>query len=106
MHVPRTNERRQLLIVDKEGVTPAQIESRRAELAKLKVHPRDTEAIAATLSRAGRCYENSIGEMREHIGRLISEFEQVLLGQDPRACEAARTDLSSLLDQIEGQSLL
>jgi molecular chaperone HscC len=106
VHVPRTNERRQLLIVDKEGVPPAQIESRRAELAKLKVHPRDTEAIAATLSRAGRCYENSIGEMREHIGQLISEFEQVLLGQDPRACEAARTDLSSLLDQIEGQSLL
>lgn len=106
MHVPQTNERRQLVILDKDGVTPEQIEARRIELAKLKVHPRDTEAISATLARAGRCYENAIGEMREYVGKLLLQFEQVLMGQDPRSCEAARLQLSEILDQVEGQALL
>jgi len=106
LHVPETGERRQLVIVDKEGVSADQIEQRRKELAKLKVHPRDTEAIAATLGRAGRCYENAIGEEREAIGRLIGQFESVLARQDPRACEAARVELSAILDRIEGQAFL
>ncbi len=106
VHVPETDERRQLVIVDKEGVTPEQIEARRAELARLKVHPRDTEAISAALARAGRCYENAIGEPREMIGRLIGDFEQVLARQEPRACEAARVELNRILDEIEGQAFL
>ncbi|MGE0667427.1 MAG: Hsp70 family protein [Sphingomonadales bacterium] len=106
VHVPQTNERRQLVIVDQDGVSAEQIAERRAALASLKVHPRDTEAISATMARAGRCYENAIGDIREHIGSLILQFEQVLQGQDPRACEAARVQLGEMLDQIEGQSLL
>jgi molecular chaperone HscC len=105
-HVPATGERRQLVIVDKEGTSPAEIDARRSELAKLKVHPRDSDAIRATMARAGRCYENSIGAEREAIGGLISRFESVLSQQDPRACEAARVELSSILDQIEGQAFL
>jgi len=106
VHVPTSGERRQLVIVDKEGMPPAELEKRRIELAKLKVHPRDTDAIAATLARAGRCYENAIGEPREQIGRLIGDFERVLEKQDPRACEAARVELSVILDRIEGQAFL
>lgn len=106
VHVPATGARRNLLIVDKETVGQEDLEARRAELAALKVHPRDTDAIRATLARAGRCYENSIGELRETISRLISEFEFTLERQDPRACEAAREELSRTLDRIEGEGLL
>jgi molecular chaperone HscC len=104
--VPDTGEKRQLVIVDKEGLAPEELETRRAALAKIKVHPRDTDAIRATLARAGRCYENALGEAREQIGRLVSSFEDVLERQDPRACEAARAELSAILDSIEGQSFL
>jgi len=106
VHVPETGAREQLLIVDRDGVTPEQVEQRRAELAKLKVHPRDTDAMLQAMARAGRCYENAIGPEREHIGRLISQFEDVLAGQDPRACEAARVELNAILDRFEGQSFL
>jgi molecular chaperone HscC len=106
VHVPATGEKRQLVIVDKEGISPQQIEQRRAELAKLKVHPRDTDAMRATLARAGRCYENAIGAEREYVGRLISQFEDVLQQQDPRICETARAELSTILDGIEGQAFL
>ncbi|HEV7689665.1 MAG TPA: molecular chaperone HscC [Hyphomonadaceae bacterium] len=106
VHVPVTGERRQLLIVDREGISPEDIERRRGELAKLKVHPRDSDANRATMARAGRCYENSIGTEREHIGNLISQFGNVLERQDPRACEAARKELSEILDRIEGQAFL
>jgi molecular chaperone HscC len=94
------------VIVDKEGMTPQELDARRAALAKLKVHPRDTEANRAALARAGRCYENTLGEERDAIGRLISDFEQVLAQQDPRACEAARAELSRILDRIEGREFL
>jgi molecular chaperone HscC len=106
LHVPETDERRQLVIVDKEGMTPQELDARRAALAKLKVHPRDTEANRAALARAGRCYENALGEERDAIGRLISDFEHVLAQQDPRACEAARAELSRILDRIEGREFL
>jgi molecular chaperone HscC len=106
VHVPATGQQRQLVVVDKEGLSPEKIEERRAELAKLKIHPRDTDGVRATLARAERCYENSIGEAREFIGGVMLDFERILARQDPRACEAARLELNSILDEFEGHSLL
>jgi len=104
--VPDTGARRQLVIVDRDGVTPEQLESRRKELEKLKVHPRDTDAVRATLARAGRCYENALGHERDEISRIIGNFEGVLTRQDPREVEAARTELEAILDRLEGRSFL
>jgi molecular chaperone HscC len=106
LHVPETKQSRQLVIVDREGVDPAEIEARRAELAKLKVHPRDSDAVRATVARAGRCYENAIGHMREEIGRAISEFQGIVEKQDPRAIEAAQAQVKAFLDSIEGEAFL
>jgi len=106
LHVPETNQRRQLVIVDREGFKPEEIEARRTELAKLKVHPRDSDAVRALLARAGRCYENSVGPQREEIGRVITEFELIVEKQDPRNIEAARADLNRYLDRIEGEAFL
>jgi molecular chaperone HscC len=106
LYVPETKQSRQLVIVDREGVDPGEIEARRAELAKLKVHPRDTDAVRATVARAGRCYENAIGPLREEIGRAISEFEGIVEKQDPRAIDAARTQMHRFLDSSEGEAFL
>jgi molecular chaperone HscC len=106
LFVAETGARQQLLIVDREGLSDVEVEARRKELAKLKVHPRDTDAIRATLARAGRCYENRIGEQRDYVGRLISQFEEVLERQDPRMCETARAEFSQVLDRLEGETFL
>lgn len=106
LHVEKTGLREQLLIMDRDAISPEELQKRRAELAKLKVHPAETDAVRVALARAGRCYENTIGEERSHVGRLISEFEGVLAKQNPRECEDARVALMAQLDQIEGSPFL
>ncbi len=103
LHVLKTGERRQLTIVDDDGLSPEELERRRSALAALKVHPRDADANRATLNRAERCFEDHTGDMRAYVGQLIAQFEAVLDRQDPKACEAARAELSASLDQLDGQ---
>lgn len=106
VQVPLTGESRQLVIVDDENGSDADLEARRAKLAQLKVHPRDEDANRAALARAGRCYEDFIGERREYVARLIGQFEGVLDRQDPRAAVQARGELIAALDQLEGDGFL
>jgi len=106
VHVPETDERRQLVIVDEEDRGGDDLEKRRAALAALKVHPRDLDANRAALARASRCYETFLGERRSHVGELITRFETALDGQDPRLAELARKDLTQALDALEGETWL
>ncbi len=106
VHVPATGDRRQQVIVGSDSMDSHEIEERRQALANLKVHPRETIENVAALARASRCYEQQLGERREHVGRLLSAFERVLEQQDPRAIERAREALHGELDQLEGERLL
>jgi len=106
VHVPLTDERRQLLIIDDDARSDDDLEARRAQLAQLKVHPRDTDANRAAMSRAGRCFEDFTGERRDYVAQLIGQFESVLDRQDPRASEQARAELAAALDRLEGDSYL
>ncbi|MGV3480625.1 MAG: Hsp70 family protein [Sphingobium sp.] len=105
--IPDTGVTRQLVICDEEDKRSAKdLAKRREALAALKIHPRDDAANAAALARAARCYEGFLGETRNYVGRLISQFESVLERQDPRQIEEARVELEKLLDQIEGERFL
>jgi len=107
VEVPETGESRQLVIVGADApVDEATLERRRAELASLKVHPRDTTENRAALARAARCYEQFLGDKRELIGRILVEFEGIVEQQNPRSIEHARTALHERLDQIEGERFL
>ena len=106
VHVPLTGERRQLVIVDEDGPTGVDLEKQRKALEALKVHPREGDANRALLARAGRCYENFLGDKRTIVGQLISQFETVLDAQDPRHIERARVELTQALDRLEGETFL
>jgi molecular chaperone HscC len=106
LHVPKTGEKRQLVIIDDDEITPAELDGRRAALALLKQHPREADANRAALARASRCFENQLGDVRHWVGRLIGAFEAALEGQDPRAIDTARADLLRELDKIEGETWL
>jgi molecular chaperone HscC len=103
VHVPRTGERRELVIVDKEGMSDAELSQRRAALALLKQHPREADQNRSILARAARCYEAQLGDRRRYVGQLILDFEAVLDRQEPRAVDHAREDLSRALDAIDGE---
>ena len=106
VHVPRTGERRELVIADEEAAKAVDFEKRRAELAALKHHPREDDANKAALARAQRCFENFLGDKRQYVGRATAEFETVLDGQDPREAERAREALIATLDALEGETWL
>ena len=82
-------------------VSEEEIARRRAELAALKVHPRDQEENRVLLERANRLYQQLLGEEREQVGRWLNQFTRTLEGQDPRAIAAARPAFASALDSFE-----
>jgi molecular chaperone HscC len=106
VHVPLTDERRQLVIVDEDGPSEEEIEKRRAILAALKQHPRDSDAHRAALARANRCYEDFLGDKRELVSSYIAQYELALETQDLRVAERARRELIEQLDALEGQTYL
>ena len=105
--VPKTGERRQVVIVDQRSThDEAEVARRREALASLKVHPRDQEINRAMIARGERCYEDSLGDRRAYVGQCLSQFLSVVEGQDPRAIEAAREQFAKVLDAIEGETFL
>jgi molecular chaperone HscC len=106
VQVPKTGEKRQLVIADEESAAAVDFDKRRAELAALKHHPREADANKAALARALRCYESFLGDQRQYVGQATAEFESVLDGQDPREVERAREQLIATLDALEGETWL
>lgn len=107
IHLPEKGTKWQMVISDPETqIDPGALEKRRIALAALKVHPRDEEANRSVLARAERCWQDSLGEKRNYVDELISQFKQALGTQEPRTVERARSDFTLALDQIEGASFL
>jgi molecular chaperone HscC len=107
VHIPQTGERRELVIVDDEAkIAPEEIQKRRAALASLKVHPRDDDVNRALIARAERCFEQSLAEKREFIGRCLNQFLAVIESQDARAIQKSREQFSKALDSLEGETFL
>jgi molecular chaperone HscC len=104
--VPETGEARQLVIVDDEAEDEARVAARRAELSKLKLHPREEAENAALLERAKRCYEGHLGDVRAWVGQLIGQLESALDSQDPRTVAKAREEVAKALDELEGERFL
>ena len=104
--VPKSGLRHELVIVDADTMTPAELEQRRAQLAELKHHPRDSDANRHALARAARCYEAFLGDQRMYVGQWLAEFEAALDRQDPRTIEHAREALLKQLDMLEGETWL
>ena len=102
--VPDTGLTRNLVIIDdSDKPDEREVAKRRAELAKLKFHPRDDAENVALMARAERCFEDFIGDERQMIGAWITDFRGAIETQEPRHIADARTMLGSNLDAIEGR---
>ncbi|HWE45507.1 MAG TPA: molecular chaperone HscC [Caulobacteraceae bacterium] len=106
LFVSESGERRELVILNDHTISPEELARRREALAELKQHPRDSAAARALMARAARCYEQTLGERREQVARLILQFENVLERQDPKAIDRAQEEVSAYLDAIEGETWL
>jgi molecular chaperone HscC len=100
-----TDLRRTLVIEGNPGLlSQDQIRLRLKELEALKIHPRDEMESRVVLARGERIFEESLGERRAYVRSLLSRFEAVLAGQDPREVETARQEIAQELDRLEGGS--
>ncbi|HEX4635070.1 MAG TPA: molecular chaperone HscC [Rhizomicrobium sp.] len=97
-----TGLRQNLLIEGNPGVmTKAQVQERLAQLAKLKVHPREQAENKAIATRAERVFEESLGPVRLEVGQALDQFRAILENQDPQLIAEARTKVTAFLDQVD-----
>ena len=100
--VDSTEVTRKIIIKGEDSIyDDAAAEARMAELASLKVHPRDQEENKLLLLKAERMYEEALGDLRPMINRSLMEFEAILDGQKPDEISQARTDFRQALSQLE-----
>ncbi|MGB3738490.1 MAG: Hsp70 family protein [Pontixanthobacter sp.] len=79
----------------------AEAEARLAELAALKLHPRDRAAAKLLLARAERCYEEQLGPVRDRLGTEIAAYVEVLERQDDADIEAQALQLERILRELD-----
>ncbi len=102
LDVPASGLKRNLVIVDEDDKRGKNdIEARRKQLEKLKMHPRDEAENVAMLARGNRAYEGFTGQVRDMIGALLTELKGALEKQDPRIIANAREALGKLIDELE-----
>lgn len=100
--VVSTQETTSKVIVNKAiQLSEAEIEQRRQELQKLKIHPRDKEKNRLLLARGDRIFEENTGEVRKYVGQFLGEFTAALNTQDDRTIEKSYVRTSELLDIID-----
>lgn len=102
VEVVSTGVKKQVVLQQGENkLTPEEVEKRLKELEHLKISPREQEENKLALLRAERVYEQSMGETRWEVDRLIDKFSQALASQDEMAIATARSELLVALDRIE-----
>ncbi len=100
--VAGTGVRRTLVIEGNPGfLPPEEIQKRLFRLQALKVHPREQMENRTLLARGERIFEESLGDRRLRVGRLLAVFDAVMARQDPREIKEARRELGRGLDELE-----
>lgn len=100
--VPLTGEKRQVVIENNPGVLqPAEIKQRLEALSALKIHPREQQVNTLILARLERLYQESLGDVRQHLDAMASQFQRTLEAQDERAIRELRQKLSDHLNELE-----
>lgn len=96
-----------LIIEGNPGMlSEAEIAQRFAQLAELKIHPRDQMANRTLLARGERLYQQLRGMPREQLGKQITLFERALESQERHVIAPAATEFTQVLDYFEHQSFL
>jgi len=103
VHSLQTGEKHQLVIVNNPGVLgPEEIIERFKALAELKIHPREQQPNTLLVARLERLYQQSRGDLRQHIDSLATRFSQVLDTQDELAIHDLRVQLTAQLEHLDG----
>lgn len=84
-----------------KSMSKEEVQVRLKMLSSLKIHPRDRQENIALLARAERVYIEYIRN-RPDVQNWISDYQSALETQDLKLIERGRSELSILLDRVEG----
>ena len=102
VEVTSTGVKKQIILQSgQNAMSDEEAAARMAELAALKLSPRDQEENKLAMMRAERMYEESTGAVRRKVDGLIAAFDTALASQDPLEAERGRKALLEALDQLE-----
>jgi len=97
-----TGVRKRIILEESPGsMSEEEIERRLAALSDLKIHPRDKQENRLLLVRGESMYEEALGDEREHLAEIISDFETVLERQNPREIAKAAEEFRERLDELD-----
>lgn len=101
VRVHSTDFSRTIIIRGEENtMSEEEARARMEELNYLKISPREQEENKLALYRAERAYEESTGEMRNHLDMYISAFEAALEKGTPVEIDKTRKALNELLEAM------
>ncbi|TVX96881.1 molecular chaperone HscC [Cohnella terricola] len=91
------------IVIEKEPgkLTPQEIEERLKQLHGIKIHPRDRTENRLLLAMGERLYEEMLGEKRDEVANLLTQFEGVLASQNDHEVKKAASHLKKQLEEIE-----
>ena len=95
---------RAVLVGQGSGLTEAQAKERLEQLQSLKIHPRDREENRLLIARGERLWKETLGEVREQVGRVMEAFQEELASQEPARILRARSRCKEMLDRLEAGS--
>lgn len=102
VEVVSTGEKKSLIIEGSPGtMSKEEIKLRLEALSHIKIHPRDRQENKLLLACAERLYEESLGDTRSLLDRMISDFEGILAKQDEKEIKKAARKLKEELDKLE-----
>jgi molecular chaperone HscC len=90
-----TQDKHKLVITENAGVMTL------AELAELKIHPRDRIENRTLVAEADRLYGQLLGGAREYLAQHIAAFQSVLEQQDAASARRAREILKDVMRRLD-----
>ncbi|MBC2398655.1 molecular chaperone HscC [Clostridium tetanomorphum] len=97
-----TGVKRNIIIEKNPGyMSKEEIAERIESLSYLKIHPRENYENKLVITRGERLFEENLGTTRQEIGRLLSNFEDVLQRQNLKEIEEVRKEINEIFDTID-----
>jgi molecular chaperone HscC len=85
------------------SLTEAEKAKSQKRLAEYKFHPRDHEINRMVVAKGERLYATSLGEKRDYIAKLLSEFDAIMERQNPSEILKGRTKLEKILEELDSE---
>ncbi|HEM4484353.1 TPA: Hsp70 family protein [Streptococcus suis] len=89
------------ILRDRQQLSAEEILEKRAKLASLKIHPRDSEHYQLLRARAERLFQTLLAEQRDYLMNCIQRYEKVIDTQDAKRIAKANKIFENQLDGLE-----